>query len=847
MKTICFSFFVLVNACFTVYSQDNQLKNAGFELDNEGWNYFGGTKNEVAKSGSFGLKVSQTIPNWSGAEQFLKLPKGANSVEVKGWIKTENVVPGKESWETARIAVEFLDENNAIAGGYPPVVGNVVGTADWAKFENTYDVPDDAFKVKVQVALANCAGTVYFDDVELYIKSESGENMKAAKTTGPSDWGSWYTIPVEITKSGSHYVDWSSLLDAPAGKHGYASAKDGKVVFADGTPARFWGVNLVAEKCFLEKKEADSLALRLSKMGCNLVRLHHMDAPWAKPNIFGNAANTLQLSKQSLDKVDYLISVLKKKGIYVFLDLLVHRDFMETDGVMSRPPDLGGKQVGFFDDRLISLQKSYITQLLNHKNPYTGLALKDEPAIIASEFINESSAFLHFQGDILTPEYKQVLTEKFNEDPNNEGKSLTSFDLDYSTFLSPSMRKRTNSSGDVESTMRFISGIEQKYYKTMTAHMRGLGVKYMLSGSNFPNPILACQKDNMMNDLLITNDYWDHPQIWKINNEWDRIEYAPFNNTSILKNPQIGPINNIAKYKWVGKPLIVTEFNVCYPNEYRLEGVPYLAAYGRLQGLDGLIQFNFDPEHTGANRRLAFATNNMPEHLAHWVVAAPLFLRGDVKEAPSQVIDNVTDKQIFSLPSYSDFIDKNDFLPLVTKVAKQEVPTEKTSDTEPFKKFYDSEKQIITSETQELTLNKKRWIFKINTPNIQGVVGALKDSIFNFPNSTISLQNPWASVVFVSKDNLPLVDSKHYYIVITTPVRTKGSQFTDGRNALKEIGEFVMQAQFAIGKITLKNANSNTKVYPVSLSGQRGAEVVLTEKSLNLFNQKSFVFEVVGK
>ena len=78
-----------------------------------------------------------------------------------------------------------------------------------------------------------------------------------------------------------------------------------------------------------------------------------MDAPLAKPNIFGNAVNTLQLSKQSLDKVDYLISALKKKGIYVFLNLLLHRDFMESDGVMNRPPDLGGKQVGYFDEGLI--------------------------------------------------------------------------------------------------------------------------------------------------------------------------------------------------------------------------------------------------------------------------------------------------------------------------------------------------------------------------------------------------------------------------------------------------------------------------------------------------------------
>ncbi len=836
-------FFIQIHA----FAQENQLKNAGFEQENEGWNYFGGEQNASPKAGAYSLKVSQEKPSWSGAEQLLRVPKGAIVVEVKGWMKSQNVVRGNEAWETARIAVEFLDENGAIAGGYPPAVGNAVGTEDWKLYENTYDVPEDGFKVKVQVALANCAGTAFFDDIELYFKNEKGENLKAAKATGPADWGSWYTIPLETTKSGSHYADWSSLLDAPAGKHGFAKAQGEKILFADGTPIRFWGASLVAEKCFLSKKEADSLALRLSKMGCNLVRLHHMDAPWAKPNIFGNADNTLQLSKQSVDKVDYLISALKKKGIYVYLDLLVHRDFMETDGVANRPPDLGGKQVAYFDERLIQLQKEYIKQLLTHKNPYTGLALKDEPAIVGSEFINESSAYLTFSGDILTPEYKQILTEQFEADPKNEGKKLATLDLDYSTFISPSMKRRTGTSGDMDATMRFLSNVETKYYKTMSDYMRSLGVKYLLSGSNFPNPILAYQKDNTMMELMLTNDYWDHPQVWKIKNDWDRIEYAPFNNTSILKNYATGSINNISKYKWVGKPLIVTEFNVCYPNEYRLEGIPYLAAYGRLQGLAGMLHFSMDPEPTGVNRRLAFAFNNLPEHLANWVVAAPMFLRGDVKEAASLVTDNVTDKQIFSLPSYSDFIDKNDFLPLVTKVAKQVVSTESISSTEDFKKFFDATKQIITSETGELTLNKKQGIFKINAPKVQGVVGALKDSTFEFPSMTVSLKNPWASVMAVSKDNLPLIESKNYYLVVTTPVRTKGMQYSESRNSLKEIGEYVLQAQSVMGKIILKNNSTNLKVYPISIAGQKGAEIPVTEKALNLMNQKTFVFEVVTK
>ncbi len=39
--------------------------------------------------------------------------------------------------------------------------------------------------------------------------------------------------------------------------------------------------------------------------------------------------------------------MLKKKGIYIFLDTLVHREFSKEDGIKTTTP-LGAKQVGFY-------------------------------------------------------------------------------------------------------------------------------------------------------------------------------------------------------------------------------------------------------------------------------------------------------------------------------------------------------------------------------------------------------------------------------------------------------------------------------------------------------------------
>ena len=41
------------------------------------------------------------------------------------------------------------------------------------------------------------------------------------------------------------------------------------------------------------------------------------------------------------------------------------------------------------DPAAIAAQVNYLRQILNHVNPYTGVALKDEPAILFIELVNE--------------------------------------------------------------------------------------------------------------------------------------------------------------------------------------------------------------------------------------------------------------------------------------------------------------------------------------------------------------------------------------------------------------------------------------------------------------------------
>jgi hypothetical protein len=211
-----------------------------------------------------------------------------------------------------------------------------------------------------------------------------------------------------------------SALNAPLNEKSRLVIKDGHFYDGNGKRVRFVGTNFGAGACFPEKADAPKIAARLRKFGINLVRLHHMDATWAQPNLFyvtggTNGRSTRKLDPQSLDRLDFFVAELKKNGIYVDLNLHVSREWLPADGFPEgdKLPALG-KVAAYFESRAIELQKEFATQMLTRKNPYTGLAWKDDPVIAVIELNNEDSLVGH-GGDGLPPRYRDMIVKGWND------------------------------------------------------------------------------------------------------------------------------------------------------------------------------------------------------------------------------------------------------------------------------------------------------------------------------------------------------------------------------------------------------------------------------------------------
>ncbi|HEY3416152.1 MAG TPA: hypothetical protein VGM23_04630, partial [Armatimonadota bacterium] len=209
------------------------------------------------------------------------------------------------------------------------------------------------------------------------------------------------------------FVNRSASLDAPAGKHGFVTVKNGHFAFDDGTRMRFFGINLAKDTVFISKPAIDRLCDLFARAGINLVRIHHID------DLQGilDPDPTRYFRPEKLDIVDYWVAKLKAHGIYLCLDLNDYRTFRSSDGVTSGEAlGRGAKPYAVFDQRLMELQQEYAAQfLVDHVNPYTKLPYAHDPAVALLEIYDENGLFIR-RGDwgSLCEPYKTILTKRWN-------------------------------------------------------------------------------------------------------------------------------------------------------------------------------------------------------------------------------------------------------------------------------------------------------------------------------------------------------------------------------------------------------------------------------------------------
>ncbi|MBI5700220.1 hypothetical protein HZC34_00010 [Candidatus Saganbacteria bacterium] len=843
----------------------NLIENGGFELWDK-WAYGGsndwGIIFDSVKEGNGALWIKNNLPIWSFASQSVPLD-GARikRILISGYVRSKDVVPGVKPWQLARVNIEFKDGKGKRIGGYP-ILEAFSGTFDWRKSEKIFDVPPGTKRVDVFAGLLECSGEAWFDGLKLKAFDASEKIVKAGGYS-VTDTKGWYPFKPGLDKFESSAIDASPFIEKPAGKHGFMAVKDGHFYFEDGTRARFWGTNIYAPSTFPSKKDAETMAKRISKYGYNLVRLHHLDAFWSNPNIFDpNFNDTQHLSADSLDKLDYLIFKLKQNGVYVFMDLLVDREFKEGDNVVDfKNVERGAKITGFFNPRIIELQKIYANQLLTHQNPYTGLRYVDDPAIISAKLINEAMLFYIGTQFGLSQHYVGELDQLFNTwllakygNRDSLAKAWTDeygrSDLQPEEDLKTGGVKRADtplryqrSGGErreplrLSDTLKFYEKVQTDYFKDMEKYLRSIGVRVPISGSNHWVNVAADVKSNSELDYIDRHRYWDHPQF----GYGTRIV---FEDQSMLLNPADALPNNFAFYKVKGKPFVISEWNCAFPNEYRVEGPLVMAAYAALQDWDAVLQFSFNHPNWTAPMEDNFDVSAWPSVMSQLPAAAALFYRKDVSVAVNTIEANIGDKDLYGLIDEDMPLYGKPFLPLISRTEVNFNGSSAGAPGELEAKYSFPQSKEISSDTSELKWNYGKGIFTIDTQKTQAVVGFISGGIASLKDVEIKSDNKFASIALTSLDYLPLSSSARVLLTAGARIENKGQRYNVSRTQLETVGAPPIIVEGVKAKITFKRQPK--AVTALDIHGKTVKKINVSGNGFDILPEdKAFFYDIV--
>jgi len=146
-----------------------ELTNGNFENGTNSWRGNATVSNEIFKEGKAALVLKSTSFDWNGIDQSADIPENATSITVSGWLKSDNIVQGKDVWNNGLLNIEFTS-NGTDKTGDDQSVTFVTGTTDWTFYTKTFPLPKGTKKYRIMIALGFASGTLYADDVSTSFK-----------------------------------------------------------------------------------------------------------------------------------------------------------------------------------------------------------------------------------------------------------------------------------------------------------------------------------------------------------------------------------------------------------------------------------------------------------------------------------------------------------------------------------------------------------------------------------------------------------------------------------------------------------------------------------------------------
>ncbi len=598
-------------------------------------------------------------------------------------------------------------------------------------------------------------------------------------------------------------LDLRSLNEKVAGETGSVRlSEDGNsFVRGDGRPIRFWGVHATSK---LEWSDADAArnARWLAKLGVNLIRCG------ATLSVDADTDKARDANEKGARQVQRTVAVMKKAGIY---------------SMVSPIWATGNEGRLWFDPTFQEPYKALVKQLLTSPNPYTGIPLRDDPALAFFEICNEDN-MLFYWVDSIKGEPRRLLERKFAQwaaaKHGSVEKALAAWGggkvegdapadgrlgLMVIWFGTWDGKSKDPNPKRFRDQLQFFAETEHAFGLEMKRYIQDeIGCKALLDTSNFRPADQAIMGDlenwcKSAGDLICTNSYYD-PGHKGENAGWRVDPGHTFEGASALTRPLH---ITVLKKQLVGRPYVLTETLWVPPTPYEAEAPVLLASYMGLSGLDTAliagprgIDWNADPYFPwwtlpGGHPMQKFDCAD-PATMCSFPAAALIHRLGYVKQSEPVVHEErsmddlldlkppmIADAADFDPNQYAQYYRANPALPggvppqaflvgRVEEVIGGDPSKSRSIDLTPYIKG-----TRVQSVTGELSVDSSPGIFTLNAPKAQAAAGFLKAAGGRFALSDVTIESAdeYAAVVVVPLDDRPLAGSGKVLVQVGTMSR----------------------------------------------------------------------------
>lgn len=583
------------------------------------------------------------------------------------------------------------------------------------------------------------------------------------------------TFPPECTRettadeeyANADYLSWNrgvykynsfpidlSYLNHEVGSKGKVKREGDKLVYGDGTEAKFVIANIAAYSLFSDQLEQEILAKRLAQSGHNCVRIHHHDSDWVTPNVFGpdkTRTKTTELNVEAMDRLCLFLKILRKNKIYFMLDLHVQRLLDTGDNVIDTYAEVksstqGIKAVNYVDKNGVAqLMKNFNEQYLTYYNKFNGCMMKDDPGLIAVMITNENDITSHFGTLIQNPAWPKI-KGMFDAET-----------LKYSekTGLPVSSIKNIQNLGNGK---YLANELEANFFIDMINHLKGLGVTAPIICSSIWG-------DNKVHSIpsLTVGDIIDG--------------HYYFGEGTLTNNPLYsGNMGAWAAFNQVeGYPTFITELNWVRsqkPSIDRCVGPLYMTGLACLQEWSGYSVYCYSqvPLPNNASPKPGLWDTMLDSALISTIAMGALVYRlGYVSKAKSSFVLNLTDKEISTSNLYGDNCLTTRTLADKSKIKlrmqaspyfswlKATTSNATVINSPHVSALYDETNTV--SDTGEIMRNWKEKIHYICAPKFQAMQGILKNDTKMGLITVVKNAHPVLSLSMASMDNAELIQS----------------------------------------------------------------------------------------